>query len=136
MSGSMEASWDSATTMVERAPVMTAKIAVIDYRRAARNISVAAEEHAAATPARPPRAETPSEAAKNSNPDSHAEGQADTQHDADGRRYHNKAWVGGNEPAPESPRIVIGNENHSRIDWCNRDDAGVSNAHSQLRRRN
>jgi hypothetical protein len=136
MSGGMEASRDSATTMLERTPVMTAKIAMIDYRRAARNVSVAAEEHAAATPARAPRAETPSEAAKNSNADSHAEGQADTQHDAHRRRYHNKARPGGNEPAPEGPRIVIGNENHSRIDRCNRDHAGVSNAHSQLRRRN
>jgi hypothetical protein len=135
MSGGMEASWDTATTMLECAPVMTAKIAMIDYGRAARNVSVAAEEHAASTPACSPRAETPSEAAKDPDADSHAEGQADTQHDADGRRYHNEARPGSNEPAPESPRVVIRNVNHSRIDRCDRDYAGVT-SHGQLRRRN
>jgi hypothetical protein len=76
MRGAMETSGDAAATMIERAPVMTAKIAMIDDRRAARNVSAAAKKHAAATPVSPPRAEAPAEAAKHPNPDSHAEGKS------------------------------------------------------------
>jgi hypothetical protein len=135
MSGGMEASWHAATTMLKRAPVVTAKTAVVDHRRAARDVSVAAEKHATAAPARAPGAKAPAEAAKDPNSDSHAEGKSETHSDAD-RVYRNKTRVGSKQPAPDRPRIVIGNVNQSRIDRYNSDHAGVCNNHTLLRRRN
>jgi hypothetical protein len=135
MSSGMEAARYASATMLERAPVMTAKIAMIDHRRAARNVSVAAIEAAAAAPARAPGAKAPAVATKDANPDSHAEGKSDTHCDAD-RVYRGETRVGGKQPAPDEPRIVIRNEDHSWIHRRNGDYAGFSYRHGHLRRRN
>ncbi len=134
MRGGMKATRDAPTAMFKRAPVVTAKTAVIDDCHAARNVRAATKKYAPAVPARPPRAETPAEATKDPNRNSHGEGKSDSHHDAGRRRHHNKARVGDKQPAPDPPRIVIGNENHSWIHWHNSDHARVYN-HTLLRRR-
>jgi hypothetical protein len=80
--------------MIERTPVMTAKIAMIDHRRAARNVCAAAKHHAPAAPVSAPRTEAPAEAAKDPNPDSHTEGKSEAHCDAD-RVYRDKSREGG-----------------------------------------
>jgi hypothetical protein len=121
--------------MIERAPVVTAKMTMIVDRHTIRNVSVATEHHAPAPPAASPRAETPAEAGIDPKRDARVEAKSHSHHETGRRRQHDKARVGDNEPWPEGPRIVIGNVNHSRIDRHNRDHAGVYN-HALLRRRN
>jgi hypothetical protein len=133
MSGGTEASWYAATTVFKGAPVMTAKITVIDYRRAARNISVAAVEHAAAAPSGAPGAKSPAVAAKDANSDTHAESESDADGDAD-RVDRRKARIGSKQPAPDEPGVVIRNEDDGRIHRRNGDDAGFSRRHDHLRR--
>jgi len=98
------------------------------------DVGVATVKNGPAAPARPPRVEAPTEATKNPDADSNAERQSNSQHDAHGRCYHHKARVGGKQPAPDGPRIVIGDVNHSRIHGHNCDQAGVNN-YTLLRRR-
>jgi hypothetical protein len=135
MSVAMKASWDAATTMIERAPVVTAKIPMIVDRHAVRNVSVAAKHHGPAVPRRRPRAETPAEARIGPNRDSRGEANSGSPHDAGRRRQLNKARIGDKQSSPDAPRIVIGNVNHSRIDRHNIDHAGIYN-HTLLRIRN
>ena len=135
MSVGMKASWDAATTMFERAPIVTAKMPMIVDRHAVRNVCVATKKHGPAPPGRRPRAETPAETRIDPNRDSRGEAKSDSPHDAGRRRQHNKARIGDKQPPPDAPRIVIGNVNHTRIDRHNIDHAGVYN-YTLLRRRN
>jgi len=132
MSGGMKASWDAAATMFERAPVVTAKITMIDDRHAVRNVSAVVKKHGPAIPGRRPRAETPAEASVDPNRDSRIEGKSGSPHDAGRRRRHNKARVGDKQRSPNAPRIVVGNVNYSRINRHNLDQAGFYN-HTLLR---
>jgi hypothetical protein len=135
MGGGMKASWDAGTAMFECAGFMSAKIAMIDDRRAVRNVCSPAKKHAATTPARAPRMETPSKAAKDPKSDSHSEANSESQREADRRHHCIKPRVGDKQPAPDAPRVVIGNVNQSRIHRHNIDRAGVYN-HALLWRRN
>jgi hypothetical protein len=103
---------------------MSTKIAVVEDRRAVRNVSVVIKKHGPAVPRRRPRAETPAEVSKDPNRDSWVEGKSNSPHDAGWRGQHNKARVGDEQRPPDSPGIVIGNENHSRIHRHNTDHAG------------
>jgi hypothetical protein len=80
--------------MIERAPVVTAKITVIADRHAVRNVSVATEHHGPTIPGWRPCAETPAEASVDPNRDSWVEGKYDSPHDAGRGRQHNKAGIG------------------------------------------
>ncbi|HLM82888.1 MAG TPA: hypothetical protein VK302_19980, partial [Terriglobales bacterium] len=131
----MKASWDAATTMIERAPVVIAKMTMIVDRHAVRNVSVATKHHCSAVPGRRPRAETPAEARIDPNRDSRVEAKSDSHHVARWRRQRNPARVGDNESSPDAPGIVIGNVNHRRIDRHNIDHAGIDN-HLLFVRRN
>jgi hypothetical protein len=135
MSSGMEASWHASSAMFKCAPVMPAEIAVIDHCCAARNVSVATVETASAAPSCAPGAETPAETAKDANSDSHAEGKSNANRDTD-RVDCGKTRVGGKQPAPDEPRVVIRNEDYGRIHRGNGDDAGVSRRYDHLRRRN
>jgi len=121
--------------MFEGAGFMSAKIAMIDNRRAVGNVGSTTKQHAATAPARAPRMETPSKAAKDPKSDSHSEANSESQRESYRRHHRIKARVGGKQPAPDAPRIVIGNVNQSRIDRHNIDHAGVYN-HALLRGRN
>jgi hypothetical protein len=119
--------------MLERTPVMTAKIAVIEDRNAVRDVCAAAIKHAAATPTQPPGAETPAKASKHTHGNADAEGKSKAQDDAGGRHNGNPSRPRCYKSAPNCPGIVIRNVNHGRIHRCDGDDAGV-HRHGLLRR--
>jgi len=91
------------------------------------------KKYRAADPCWRPRAEPPAEVSIDTNRDG-CEGNAESYHDAGWRRQHDKARIGDKQGPPNVPRIVVGNVNHSRINWHDRDHASVYD-HALLCRR-
>ena len=120
--------------MFEHAAVVTSKVAVIVDRHAVRIVSAVIIKHEPAVPVRSPRAVTPAVVSKEPNRDSHGEANSESQHQTTRGRQHIIARVGDKGRPPDSPRIVIGNVNESRIDRGNHDRA-IVDIYSLLRRR-
>ena len=133
VSASVEASGDAMASVFERMRVMTAKMTVVDYCPAVRNIVAPTEGHAAAHEVRAPRVEAPAEAAKDPQPDSHAEANTDADHHADRDRCDEKARVGDHQRSVDHPGIVIRDGHQKRIDRRDCDNAAFHH-HRLLRR--
>jgi hypothetical protein len=129
----MEASGDAASTVFERAAVMPAKVTVIAYGHAVRDVSVAAEKHGSTVPGRRPRAEAPAKPGIDPDRDSRIEAQPYSPHHACGRRQNDEARIGNKQRAPDGPWIVIRNKNHGRVNRHDLDQAGFY--HDALLRR-
>lgn len=130
----MESSRDATTTMLEYAPVVAAKIAMIEDGHAAGNVGAVVKEHGAAIPGRRPCVKAPTVRRVDADWDSNGEGKSISHHDAGRRRQHDKAGVGDKQCSPNLPRIVIRNINHSRSHRHNFDQARFYN-HTLLRGR-
>src|SRR5271154_2698213 len=135
MSAGAIASWHATATVFERAAIMAAKVAVIDDRYAVRNVGAVVEKYGSAVPGRSPSAETPSETGIHADRNSGIEGESSCPHDTRRRRQYDKSWVRDKQRAPDFPRIVVGDEDHCRIDGNDLDQTGIDD-HTFLRRRN